>query len=370
MSVIYCPECGKEISVEEKKCPYCGYPIPQDIIMGTDFQAENSGFENDKVSGSKAKSKKPIIFAVAAVAVLLLGVGIFLGTANIRKYYSASRNLENKKYTEALEVFEELKDYKDSKVKVKECNYLMGKRSLDDSRYEESMEYFKIAAGYEDADDLYLEAEHGNKVAHDTIPPEFSKIRSEVSIDENEVFDIQEWAVSQSLSVTDDVTEDVEYIIDTGGFDNTKPGEYTVTFTASDEAGNTAVTEVTVKVRKVYTEAEILNIVYMDFPGLKTDTNNIVESVSYKQESKTLEIELSLSGASKILAGVTLGNRSKSEWKKITDSVDSLSANIKSCLTDSEVENVDAWVALLNDANKKNTLYVSCNGMKLADALD
>ena len=29
MAIIFCPECGKEISDTNKKCPHCGFKLPK-----------------------------------------------------------------------------------------------------------------------------------------------------------------------------------------------------------------------------------------------------------------------------------------------------------------------------------------------------
>ena len=31
MALIKCPECGKDVSSEAASCPYCGYPIKNDV---------------------------------------------------------------------------------------------------------------------------------------------------------------------------------------------------------------------------------------------------------------------------------------------------------------------------------------------------
>ena len=46
MSLVKCPECGKEISDKSNTCIHCGYPIEQDIIQNKYDEAKKIPCEN------------------------------------------------------------------------------------------------------------------------------------------------------------------------------------------------------------------------------------------------------------------------------------------------------------------------------------
>lgn len=99
MSLINCPECGKEISDKAGKCPNCGYPIQRinhcklcgkEIEVGQevcekcmkDYEISNNyKTENSKVDLDKPKRSKIVLFfEYAFVAVIaILGVAILFG---------------------------------------------------------------------------------------------------------------------------------------------------------------------------------------------------------------------------------------------------------------------------------------------------
>ena len=51
MAIIFCPECGKEISDTNKKCPHCGFKLP-------------------KIKKSVNKKMRVVIIAIIIVLVL------------------------------------------------------------------------------------------------------------------------------------------------------------------------------------------------------------------------------------------------------------------------------------------------------------
>lgn len=67
MAIIFCPECGKEISDTNKKCPHCGFKLP-------------------KIKKSVNKKKRAVIIAV--IIVLVLGVGGTVGIVQASKLNS------------------------------------------------------------------------------------------------------------------------------------------------------------------------------------------------------------------------------------------------------------------------------------------
>lgn len=114
MALIKCKECGKEISDQASTCPNCGAPIEKQVDV------PESGSEEVKKKSSK---KVPIIIAVVlAVAVVGCG-GYYIATMDSRNYKTAQELYKDKKYKDALTLYEKLGDYKDSAQKLKSCKY-------------------------------------------------------------------------------------------------------------------------------------------------------------------------------------------------------------------------------------------------------
>lgn len=142
MALIKCPECGKEISDKAVSCPQCGCPIiihsakdikESDISEVTDdipdvkcqIIVDETGSDSDEKNNDPAKkgiSKKTKGFiGIIAGVILIGGIVVFFMTENMRLYNKALELIEEKNYTEASKIFQELNDYKDSDAKHKEC---------------------------------------------------------------------------------------------------------------------------------------------------------------------------------------------------------------------------------------------------------
>ncbi len=90
------------------------------------MQNENEIVDNE-LEKSEIKNKKGKLFRLwgcLALFVLLGAVAtIFLTFSPMAKYRKANRLIEDKQYSEAISVFEEIKDYKNSKEKILLCQY-------------------------------------------------------------------------------------------------------------------------------------------------------------------------------------------------------------------------------------------------------
>lgn len=74
MSLINCPECGKEISDKVKACPNCGFPLVEEQVVETPNLPQQ--VELTKVNLGTKNYKKPLMIVAA---VLVLGIVLFLG---------------------------------------------------------------------------------------------------------------------------------------------------------------------------------------------------------------------------------------------------------------------------------------------------
>ncbi|MBQ2659139.1 MAG: PASTA domain-containing protein [Erysipelotrichaceae bacterium] len=108
----------------------------------------------------KDRKKRRLIVAVSAMLMLLLAAGIYYNNVIIpnRKYEQAEEFLENRKYDEAIKIFNSLNGYKDSKERVIETKYNKASTLLDEKKYEEAISIFKETEGYEDSVEKKTEA--------------------------------------------------------------------------------------------------------------------------------------------------------------------------------------------------------------------
>lgn len=172
MALIECPECGKKISDKAATCPNCGFPITtmattneaeenketqeQTKELTTDEQTEKSERAQDipnehaeDITHPEPKSKKPIL--IGAAAVLILGVGIFFGTANMRTYSAATKLYNDGEYQTAVLKFQELGDYKDSSDLANACSYQIAMGLEEQEDFEGALALYKELGGYQDS---------------------------------------------------------------------------------------------------------------------------------------------------------------------------------------------------------------------------
>jgi uncharacterized OB-fold protein len=76
MSLINCPECGKEISDKVKACPHCGFPF--EVVSEDGERMQKVEISSVKLQPlNSAKSKKIIIGIVSIIAVAVIAVGAY-----------------------------------------------------------------------------------------------------------------------------------------------------------------------------------------------------------------------------------------------------------------------------------------------------
>lgn len=95
-----------------------------------------------------------------------IGLGMIvlsIGTGMVREtlirfftYKAAVELMEEKSYTEAIEKFSELQEYKDSEEKVIECRYGIAMQEYENKNYIVAKSLFEELAGYQEADDMVL----------------------------------------------------------------------------------------------------------------------------------------------------------------------------------------------------------------------
>ncbi len=187
MALIKCPNCGKEISDDESKCPYCDFILKQEsqeeniqkemnesgtpsgMASNTDADKECQGeqgiLDQDESTESEASKKiddsikektqleknsqpesknrkigRGSIIGIVAVVVVIAAVVIYFGTGNMRAYNAAQSTMDQGDYEEAKQAFIDLGDYKDSTDKIDECNYQIALRYIDEEDYSKAVD--------------------------------------------------------------------------------------------------------------------------------------------------------------------------------------------------------------------------------------
>lgn len=176
MALITCPECGKEnVSDIAEACPSCGYPISKNIELincqqkkhtlpkedvhshdsikeveqreiyrEKDIEKDTESQNAVKKNGNKKKNKarKIIwIFLIMGFVAIWAFFSIYIPS---QKYKQANALYEEEKYLEALSLYEELDNYKDSSKKIEACELGNVKLNVNNGiNLEESLEYLR-----------------------------------------------------------------------------------------------------------------------------------------------------------------------------------------------------------------------------------
>ncbi len=118
MSLITCPECGKQISDKATACPHCGAPIG--IVIA------NSEPVN-QAHAKKRKKKHPFLAVAAVLGIVIIGVELVAlnSSAEYDEYsYEVEYEVEN-------EVKSEVKSGSESKIESKTENYVVSNKEYD-----------------------------------------------------------------------------------------------------------------------------------------------------------------------------------------------------------------------------------------------
>lgn len=114
---------------------------------------------NKKIEIQRKRNKKIAIIVSAAIAIIIAFlIVLFNVIIPAVKYSSANKCVENKEYLEAVSIYEELADYKDSAEKAVSARYLLATTQLENKEYQSAYENFSLIKDYEDSKDKYQTA--------------------------------------------------------------------------------------------------------------------------------------------------------------------------------------------------------------------
>ena len=104
-----------------------------------------------------------IIVSIAAGLIILAGAAFAVWKLVItpsNEYEKACALMDDGEYDDAIEIFEDLGDYKDCSEKITESKYQKALRTLDDGEYTIAEELFKELGDYRDSEDMALESKY------------------------------------------------------------------------------------------------------------------------------------------------------------------------------------------------------------------
>jgi ribosomal protein L37E len=195
MALVKCPNCNKNVSDKADFCPACNYKLQNcatlictecgNPLHDSDTVCNNCGYPLSKTNTLNSKTKKKdkapqknlkrIIIIISSILVaVLIGIAIYLlATADSRNYEKAISLYNEGNYQEALELFMEIDEYKDSQKFIKECKYEMSV----DGRFLKA-----LSTGLEERWALTNEAESANRTENSSdwqkyINAEYSNIK-------------------------------------------------------------------------------------------------------------------------------------------------------------------------------------------------
>lgn len=179
MALIKCPECGGQVSDKAEACIHCGYPLKNisqnaqekmlkqenlnihdqklSLKNTEEWKKENQPVDEEKPVDSSIKNRKRwhVSFILVLLICVLLAGGIFC-YKNVYSpklnYQQANELMKKGNYSEALEIFNELGDYKKSKDNILECEYEIAIVEMqDESKLESAKETFEQLGNYQDS---------------------------------------------------------------------------------------------------------------------------------------------------------------------------------------------------------------------------
>lgn len=163
---IWCCTCGNYNHINNSSCLRCKrekdkqfYFFDEDVLIEKKrlLDEETAKLEAKRQEEKQAmieKTKKiakivvPIFFSIV-VLIVLINTVIIPGS----KYRSAVKLMNNEEYDEAIAIFTELDDYKDSEDQIDQCNYNKALQLMKNKEYDKAIIKFKELDGYKDSKD-------------------------------------------------------------------------------------------------------------------------------------------------------------------------------------------------------------------------
>lgn len=239
MALINCPECGNEVSDKAANCPNCGYPledmgfVKEEVaeekaseVVGDDISKED--VEEKIVKEKKPISKKVIVGIIGGLVVASL-IGYF-ATSNIRAYSKGKELYSQNKYKEAIEIFSDLNDYKDSKELLEKAKKMYAIQTDKTNPVIEGLEAGSV-----------IEVQCGTQFNLNEY------LKDKISISDNVTMNLKEYYTECDEKVYDSIS---------GKVDTCYSGEFPVKLSTKDEAENEGSLDLVLKLNPVHVTKE------------------------------------------------------------------------------------------------------------------
>ncbi len=243
-----CPWCGGILEDSQTVCPNCGRAV--DIGQPAEIQ---SNFPKKKKTG--------MIMGIITAAVVVLAIAIaavFFFSKNPRSYQRAQELYNANEYAQALELFEELGDYKDSKNMAIDCKYNEGIILIQSGDYTGAEPLFSELGDYKDCE-MYLDMVKWERAIDELLDPSASWVKiggdkSYIQIDTNpddtdsDDFGLLEWAdlsaandklheLSTALGFSEALVEKMNKTTALQGVQSETAGRFSVSWTYHPDKG-------------------------------------------------------------------------------------------------------------------------------------
>lgn len=126
-----CPKCGKRLNKKSEYCMYCGCDIKKENMVTEDTsKCKNERNNIDIITANNSTSikksflyNKKIMIYLLLLILVITSILLFSVFSKVIKYNEAMDYMSKNEYSNAIKIFEELGDYKDSEKKLKETKY-------------------------------------------------------------------------------------------------------------------------------------------------------------------------------------------------------------------------------------------------------
>jgi hypothetical protein len=179
VSTVICPFCKKEIPDHTQFCPECGQTVTSaESTSGASAIYWNSvekEAERDnkiridaenKIQEKKNAKKRAAIGALICIAAVAIAICYFLIIRPAQQYESALALFENGEFSDSLQIFESLGNYKDSTQQAELCrdnireeDYLAAINLYETGNYSEAISAFRDLDDYQDSKEYIGECE-------------------------------------------------------------------------------------------------------------------------------------------------------------------------------------------------------------------
>lgn len=130
------------------------------------------------------KKNKIIILTIIVLIFVILGLIFICWYSKYKTYNKAETLLQEENYVEAKNYFNKIKNYKDSNIKILECDYLNANYLYEIQEYEKAYNIYILLDNYKDSRDLALKSnyelakQYANEEKYSEAYIEFLKLRN------------------------------------------------------------------------------------------------------------------------------------------------------------------------------------------------